>query len=340
MAAGGSSMGELATATGECALQWATAAGTPPFGLLRPTADPPIEGFSGEVRFFVNEHGQRIAAKILHVDDSEEAGGDSLDKEFRAYTKIKEALGDDPRVPPVHGIGTTVVDGVARRALLMDAIPGPTADDFLTGLLALQRAGKIVQDEVDACVKHFADRLLELLELFANAPEGGVVHNDLKPSNIIVNSDTFEPTPVDYESWSDDHHTSHGGTLKFSMPVSSHDQCSDVFMAGAVLVDGLERNNRPAGGKLTARQPNQGLYRGPLAVTDPDGIKHIVHCHQADTPYTQFIDKLMSGKATASEARQMLFLRNRPLLPEEAKTAISKVIGLLREARDPQGVHS
>ena len=175
--------------------------------------------------------GRTVAVKVLRSGMSEEHAH-RIEREARAAARI-----DDPRVVTVLDLQRTE-DGTPF--LVLEALEGRNLADVLRdGPLPVARVERLAAD---------------LLGGLGAAHECGVLHRDVKPSNILVVDDGFRITDFGIASVDDETATNGDlmGTLVYLAPErfqgAPASPRSDVFAAAAVLYEAL-----------TGHQPFRGL---------------------------------------------------------------------------------
>ena len=174
-----------------------------------------------------------VAVKVLRDDLSEEHA-DRIQREARAAARI-----DDPRVVKVLDLEH---DADGTPFLVLEELEGRTlADELREGPLAAARAGRLAED---------------LLGGLAAAHERGVLHRDVKPTNVLAAGDGFRITDFGIASLDDEATTGDlMGTLVYVAPErfdgAPATPRSDVFSAAAVLYEALSghqpfRGSNPA----------------------------------------------------------------------------------------------
>jgi len=324
-------------------------------------------GNFGSVSIFENENGAKLIGKTLKGTPEEDEQGniiDELAEELKAYQTIYDTVGPHPNIVNVYGIAEVTSNGKKMRTLLMDAVPGKDADLGKTGVVAFDalrkswNEGKISNKEYWGAIQFIGRRLLDVTEHIGKA---GVVHNDIKPDNFIVDEKTGEPVLVDFGTWSKKGEVANGGTggymsleaahqlgqeallkkLKEASPSRTEDggevaypegvdERSDVFTVGASLLAGVE-------GLTESNLPNKGLLLKPKASKDSEGnVVRDKASYSAETAYTRFMNAIMAqkqeGRANSNEAKKFDFLSDSMLLNEDAaKAAITKALSLASE---------
>ncbi len=171
---------------------------------------------------FDRQLGRTVAVKVLRSGMSEEHAH-RIEREARAAARI-----DDPRVVTVLDLQHTE-DGTPF--LVLEALDGRTlADELNDGPLPVERVERLADD---------------LLGGLAAAHKCGVMHRDVKPSNILVFEDGYRITDFGIASVDDETATNGDlmGTLVYLAPErfqgTPATPRSDVFAAAAVLYEAL-----------------------------------------------------------------------------------------------------
>jgi serine/threonine protein kinase len=174
-----------------------------------------------------------VAVKVLRDDLSEEHA-DRIRREARAAARI-----DDPRVVKVLDLEH---DADGTPFLVLEELEGRTlADELRDGPLPTERAGRLVED---------------LLGGLTAAHDRGVLHRDVKPTNVLAAGDGYRITDFGIASLDDEATTGDlMGTLVYVAPErfdgAPATPRSDVFSAAAVLYEALSghqpfRGSNPA----------------------------------------------------------------------------------------------
>ena len=134
------------------------------------------EGGFGQVWRAARDDGRLVAIKVLHLE---------LIRSLDALTRFErelEAIGrlDHRNVVRAHDHGT-LVDG--RPYLVLEYIPGPNLREVIV------ERGTLPPAEMLAILEPVCDAL-------AAAHEVGLVHRDVKASNVILGHDALGPRPV------------------------------------------------------------------------------------------------------------------------------------------------
>lgn len=174
--------------------------------------------------------GRTVAVKVLR-DDLPEDHTHRIQREARAAARIH-----DPRVVTVLDLDHDE-DGVPF--LVLEAFEGRTlADELREGPLSIPDAERLADD---------------LLGALAAAHDHGVLHRDVKPSNVLRADDGYRVGDFGIASFDDDSATEEHlvGTLIYVAPERFDGRAAspraDVFSAGAVLYEAI-----------TGRQPFRG----------------------------------------------------------------------------------
>lgn len=291
-------------------------------------------GVFGSVSIFKNENGGKLIGKISKNNWRNQQGQviDDLAIELKGYQTIYNAVGPHPNLVNAYGIAQMPNNGAMNRTLLMDAIPGQNGEKTFDALRKCWDAGKISSEEYWGAMQFMGRRLLDVSQHLGKA---GVVHNDIKPENFMVNEETGEPVLIDLGLWSETGAKVVGGTPNFQSPEAGTrqgvEEKSDVFTVGATLLDGIEARKTV---------PNRGLFKqNPLRDQEGNVVRQ-PGTYAADTAYTNFMNYVLAGnkhiRPDSNGAKQFDFLNDRMLDDDAAKAVIKKVLSLAnKEAQKP-----
>jgi len=253
---------------------------------------------------------------------------DSLADELAGYKAIYDAVGPHPNLLNAYGIARVPYkDGEMKRVLLTDIVPGPTGTDVFDALRKSWHANKISSAEYWGAIQFIGKRLLDVTEHMGKA---GVVHNDIKPENFLVNEKTGEPVLIDMGLFSVKGEKYVGRTPGFNSPEASLkqgvDERSDVFTVGASLVDGVE---------AAIRDPNKGLFKRQAYKDREGNLVRQQASYAVETAYTKFISRLLEedkeNRVNSKDAKGLDFLQASMLDDSAAKKAIRDAISNARE---------
>ena len=302
---------------------------------LKLSKENEARGSYGSVSVFENENGDKLIGKISYNNMLDDQGNivDDLAKEYEGYKTIYDVVEPHANLVNAYGIAHVTNEGKDERVLLMDAVPGATGEKAFDALRKSWNAGKISSAEYWGAIQFISRRLLDVTEHISKA---GVVHNDIKPENFLVNKETGEPVVIDLGIWSrkDEKHSL--GTRGFASPEAAErkgtDERSDVFTIGASLVSGVENPNK---------LPSKGLSRGASFKLDREGsMRRIRGNYSAETAYPRFINSVMAkdreDRANVEKAKGLAFLTESILDEDAAKEAIKNALSFASdEERKP-----
>lgn len=289
------------------------------------------KGKMGEISIFENESGDRIAGKFPLPQGMNKV--DEITRELEVYKTIyqKKEVGRHPNLLNVYGIANKFdKNGNLKRALLMEAIPGPTGWDAFRALRKCWDAGKISSNEYWGAIQFIGRRLLDVTKHISKA---GVVHGDIKPENFLVNKETGEPVLIDFGSagWGEEH--VRGITVPYAPPeyrngdVENIGERSDVFSIGASLFHGIEPE--------ATQTPMYGLIDQRKYAEDDEGnpIERkpgTPGTYSVTTAYTNFMDQILekdvSSRVDSDAAKKLEFLNDSILDDDAAKAVITNAI--------------
>lgn len=220
--------------------------------------------------------GRDVALKVMHPATAADA---AYRARFQQEAAIVARL-TDPHVIPIHGYGE--IDG--RLYLDMRLVDG-------LNLAQLLERGRLE-------VARTLDLLSQVADALDSAHRAGLVHRDVKPSNILVNSRGFAYL-VDFgiaASVTQQDLTAAGqvvGSASYMAPERLHaggqpDARSDVYSLACVLYQALTGSKPFVGldqvqlisAHLNAPPPSLRAHRGDL----PDALDHVVRAGMAKDP--------------------------------------------------------
>lgn len=286
-------------------------------------------GTTGSVSIFKNENGAKLIGKM--VKDDQEISVDALAEELEAYRRIYDIAGPHPNLVNVYGIAQVPDnDGVAMRTMIMDAVPGPTGEKFFDALYNAWQDGKISTEKYWGVIQFIGRRLLDVTEHMGKA---GVVHNDIKPNNILVNEKTGEPVLIDLGLWERtgektyykwDYSTPEEEQPRGSEDKQGVDERSDVFKVGATFVKGIEDPDPEI------RKPNEGLFRREAFKDREGNVVREKASYAAETAYVKFINSVMErskdSRLNSQAAKALDFLSDSFLDDDAARKVLQDVI--------------
>lgn len=236
---------------------------------------------------------QRLVAKI----ERSIAEG-HLQGELEAYQHIYNTAGKHPNLGNVHGVAVVPYGSRKEEALLMDEVDGWRSSDTLRTLNQRWKQGEISSEAYWGTIKFIAHRLLDVTQHLAKA---GIVHNDIKPGNVVFDKHSGEPVVIDLGLHSRAGKAPKGFTESFMAPElgagsRQASEKSDVFLVVATLLHGIEGFE-----KELEKKPNQGLsYSTTGAAHGIDEQGNPVHkpgMAGAQTAYTRFIETIITAPA-------------------------------------------
>lgn len=304
------------------------------------TEQSPMSGNFGEVRIFMSD-GNQVAAKIsMHTDPN------NAERELRAelnyLQKVQTRIVLDPHgnlvkvdaphanIVKVHGIASIPYGCSTRKALIMDAVPGPTGRAAFDALRKSWETGILSSAEYWSAIQFITRRLLEVTTHLAKAR---VVHCDLSPSNILINKQTGEPVLIDFGLSASTGQRAPGGAFGFSSPEQWNravDQCTDVFMVGSTITEAVQGETTECNPPHRPIAPNNGPMRVPVRVKDAQG-EWVTGGNTISSDYEKAIRGLMDAEKRHNPDLEKLikdfrFLRDSMLDDDQARAAIKKAI--------------
>ena len=236
---------------------------------------------------------REVAVKVLRADTADESDPDR--RRFREEAQMVAAL-DHPGLVTVLDAG--VDDGVPY--LVMDLVEGTSLATFCRGRqVAPHRVAYVGA---------------ELASVLAYVHEGGIVHRDVKPSNILVGSDgviRLADFGIARVVTDPNSHTGTGqtiGTAAYLAPEQVRGEpvtaASDVYSLGLVLLEALTGTRAYTGGPMEAALAR--LDEAPLIPTSlPTGwpalLSRMTAFEPADRPTAQEIVPVLRALEAGAE---------------------------------------
>lgn len=287
------------------------------------------KGHFGSVSIFENQNGEKLVGKFLYATD--DISENEFFRELDAFKGIYEAkdVGRHPNLVNMYGVASMIdKSGVSRRAILMEAVPGPTGTKLFDELRKRLDAGKISPSKYWGVIQFLGRRLFDVVEHMSKAD---VIHNDIKPDNFLVHEKTGEPVLIDLGGWSWKDDPAQSISEAYAPPEVriglGVDEKSDVFGVGASLFHGIE------GGEIKSLEdmPNRGLSKAKELRKDEDGnVVRQPRTYAAETAYSDFISNVLKNnkneRFTVEKAKNHDFLNDALLDDDAAKTVIIDII--------------
>ncbi|EGF30999.1 protein kinase YopO [Oxalobacteraceae bacterium IMCC9480] len=322
-------------------------------------------GAFGSVHILENENGDSFIGKTSKNNMRHDDGRikDDLADEMKAYQIIYENpdSGPHPNLVNVYGIAIIPTADGPKRTLLMEKVPGPSGEKLFADLRSAWDGGAISTAEYYSAHQFIARKLLAVTEHLGKA---GIVHNDIKPENFLVNAKTGEPILIDLGLWKEKGGRRIAGTPDFMSPEARDgtplNELSDLFTVGATLVDGIEdrvtyeKNDQIFYDKNTALRytgaenyydvaPKNGLQRRLTTIRDEyDQVQHQPGTYSVKLAYSNAVNKMLHTnphqRLQFSDIAETPFFNDSILDDAESKKIISKVIGISDEKRIPKSL--
>jgi serine/threonine protein kinase len=266
-------------------------------------------GGFGSVSIYSTDKGRDIAIKVPHRENATRRDQDGklidmLNAEAEVYEKLFKQ-GSHPNIVNTYGIARIDIDGRQRRVLVMDAVEGP---DGAAAFAELRRAldnNEISASQYQAVMSHISEKMLSAIDFLSQA---GVVHNDIKPENFILDKRTGEPILVDFGLWSKTGAKDVGGTLDYAaaeaIAGTGVDQRTDVFALGASIVEGIDGGSNKFWNQKKQRfdfyKPKDGIVEGTVYRADENGRLRTQQLNLIkNSAYADFARKLMRDERDA-----------------------------------------
>lgn len=269
-------------------------------------------GEHGAISLFANEDGFPFCIKVV-LGKRSKSGPDLLGDEFAGYKHIYEKAGLHRNLMNAFGLCQCEMEGKTRRGLMMDAVKGPNGDVVFAALRRCRDNGTITQARFLQAMKFVIRRLLQVA---AHLQKANVVHNDIKPANIVFD-DQGEPILGDLGLWSFANSPANGTTAMYGPPEARGglvDARSDLFAICATLVDGMEGGKLflKKDGRATQLYPNGGMAEDVKELADLGASMRSHPAAAGDAPYNRFVSALlnpdMSSRPQPEEALALEFL--------------------------------
>ncbi len=294
------------------------------------------------------ETGDPNTPKLAIKVPLKEAGAVELQHEVDMYKKA----GEHPNIAKCMGV--VQVDG--HRGLVMEAVEGDNMSAAMNKIQDAYKSGNISHEEYWGIEQYM---MRETLRGLAQLEQAGVVHNDVRSDNIMVDQNTGEVKIIDFgvavqSGQPVEKFPRHTGTTSPDIVTSTGNTNNpvtpkhDEFAVGSMAYKAGEgqnfdynqpgvhfRENRVAAFAAFAPQDQVAIRPGdannPAAIQDSEGTSTKQPGRSAaDTAYTKFVNKMMDPDPTKrmspSEALNDPFLADSPIDDEAARKLISSLM--------------
>jgi serine/threonine protein kinase len=298
-----------------------------------------------------NEEG--IPPLVMKVFTDPEMAREEAEMEVELYKKV----GDHPNIPKCLGIQQ--VGG--QTGLVLERVQGRDMGDYSKELRRRYAKGEITFEEFQSTIQYTLAKTLETLTFLHSK---GLVHNDVKGPNVMVDEVTGEVKVIDLGNVGDMHTRSTAGNPLFKAPEGVTGERlgtgqTDAFSAGGIAYETMEGSGFHFGdpkGMLNSfmskvekvmqtygeSEDDEGVYRksgknnpsvrrvNERGEETPKGkqLKKDPKLTSARTQLTEFMNALMhpdpKKRLTPKEALEHPFLRDRLLGEDEIKKFIRR----------------
>lgn len=281
-------------------------------------------------KFLFDEHG------VHGAGSSRAETVDKLGTELNLYRGVIEArhegkvLGTHPNLCEIYGIVTMDVNGTRMRALLMEAVPGHSAQTTAEFLRYGLDAGYFAAREYWGAIQYLCDRPLDVANHFKKAKK---VHRDFKQENVLVRNDGVVKI-IDNGLATRKGDRSYRGTDEYmadDYKEGGVNAATDAFAIGATAVEMVEGYDRkfsknPKGNFVTLL-PKQGAMPGYIQRTNARGKVGATPVNQFESAFSKFVNTLLSrapgvNPAEPDDGKGMDFINDPMMGPEEAQAVI------------------
>ncbi len=242
-----------------------------------------------------------------------------LEREAGMYKRVVDIAGPHPNIANVYGLARQTVNDDDQPMLIMDKITGHGGQTAFEVLKKDWNSGRISSRQYWGSMQFMARRLFDASQHLAKA---GIVHNDIKPSNFMIDTSTGEPVLFDLGLATPVNTYTTKGTRKYmpsqrgnrEIPASEQ---TDAWSTIATVARGVK------GGDLTSRD-SPFIARKSLRRTR--------------TSYIEFQNKLFAeidaSFVNPAKAKDLSFLNDSMIDDSEARDVLKQVLASYAEHRD------
>ena len=260
-------------------------------------------GVTGEV-FSASFQERPVVVKRLKIAERETKDRIDLIHELLVQGRIH----DDPNIPKV--LGVYLSEGFPH--IVMEAVNGSTI-----GALFDSYRSRISPPNCARIALHFLAGTVRALDKMA---QRGLVHGDLKPTNVMFDSETLRPMLIDYGSAAYDDGMPVDGTAIYAAPEQLNGKAvtpqSDIFSLGSTLYElvggTLNANGEDPYVQAMENRTRPGMFdemlgQNPLWTAELAPVKALIEACWALDPLTrpttaQMMQALLGELVQAAEA--------------------------------------
>jgi serine/threonine protein kinase len=258
-----------------------------------------------------------LAIKLTH-DSASKNGREMLKKE----AKMHEKLGEHKNVAQYIG----KIELGNQSALIIEFLGGGELSKVCDELKQMHTRKEITGPQYWGTIQYLTSEILAGIKYLASK---GVIHRDLKPQNVLLDTKTLRPKIADFGlARTKDEEDGSRGTIGYRAPEhinGNTSEKSDIFSTGQMIHEAIFRKEA-----MFDKRKDNFDYKIKIYGLKKDNIAVQVDESKGYPWHVEFINEMMAPKPeqrpSAQEALEHVFVKRRWITDEEAQQVLQKLI--------------